>query len=100
MIQETVTSTSSDTLSYTCRLLNKKGIHARTAAQLVMCTQNFDAAVILCYKELCVNCHSILGLMMLGSKRGDILTFQATGKEAQEVLNALKVLIEDKFGEE
>jgi len=84
----------------TCKILNKKGIHARSAAQIVKCAQNFDADITVCYGEYKVNAQSILGLMMLGAKRGDSLLLKGTGTQSTQALEALATLMENRFGEE
>ena len=99
-MSQTIVPHQDESVAITCRLINHKGIHARTAAKIVQCAQNFKAEIIVCFGETCVNGHSILGLMMLGLKRGDTFTLKATGPQAPEALSALGSLIENKFGEE
>jgi len=42
---------------------------------------------------------SILGLLMLGADPGSTLHITAEGNQSEEVLHALKELIENRFGE-
>lgn len=84
----------------TCRILNKKGIHARSAAQIVKCAQNFQTELTICFGEYTVNAQSILGLMMLGAKRGDSLIIKGDGPDTPQALQAIALLIENHFGEE
>lgn len=43
---------------------------------------------------------SIMGLMMLGAAFGDSVTIRAEGEGAEEAVQALAALVEDRFGEE
>ena len=43
---------------------------------------------------------SILGLMMLGAAKGDEIEIRASGPSAEEALDLLVTLVEDRFGEE
>jgi phosphocarrier protein len=43
---------------------------------------------------------SIMGLMMLGAAIGDSITIRAEGEGAEEAVDALAQLVEDRFGEE
>jgi phosphocarrier protein len=43
---------------------------------------------------------SIMGLMMLGAAVGDSITIRADGDGADEAVDALVRLVEDRFGEE
>lgn len=43
---------------------------------------------------------SIMGLMMLAASKGSQIHLVATGRQADELLEALSELIENKFGED
>jgi phosphocarrier protein len=43
---------------------------------------------------------SIMGLMMLGAAMGDTIIVHVSGPHADEVLEQLIAMIEDRFGEE
>ena len=87
----------------TVEIINKKGLHARAAAKFVKTVSGFEADVLvtkLGQEDLpSVGGASILGLMMLGADPGSKLTINAMGRQAKEVVAALKELIETKFGE-
>jgi phosphocarrier protein len=87
----------------TVEICNKKGLHARAAAKFVKVVASFEADVLvtkLGHEELpSVGGASILGLMMLGADPGSRLTINAMGSQAEEVVAALKELVETKFGE-
>jgi phosphocarrier protein len=47
-----------------------------------------------------VNGKSIMGLMMLAAAKGSSLRLIAEGEDAVELVEALEVLIDSRFGEE
>jgi len=80
-------------------ICNKKGLHARASAKFVQTVEKFDADVIVRRNGDKVGGTSIMGLMMLAAAPGTSITVQATGREAAEVVEALAVLIDSRFGE-
>lgn len=81
------------------KVLNKKGIHARTAALITQKLEGFDVDVSFCYKEQRVNAKSILGLMLLSARSGAVVFVEAKGPDAPQALEVLDELFLDKFGE-
>lgn len=79
---------------------NKKGLHARASARFVQTVEKFDAEVRVTRAGETVGGTSIMGLMMLAASPGTSITVEANGNEAREVIEALAVLIESRFGEE
>ena len=88
------------TLSAELEIKNRKGLHARAAAAFVKTVENFDAEVEVERIGQCVSGCSIMGLMMLAAAKGTTILVKASGYQAQQVLDALKELIDNKFGEE
>lgn len=92
--------------SITVEIINKKGLHARAAAKFVktVAAHNAQVQVIKLAQESeeaspPVQGSSILGLMMLGADPGSRLAISAEGEQAQQVVDALKELVEGRFGE-
>lgn len=81
-------------------ICNKRGLHARASAKFVQTVDGFDAVVEVEKDGQIVGGNSIMGLMMLAASQGSSITVTTTGRQAEEVLDALQKLIEDKFGEE
>ena len=79
---------------------NIKGLHARAAAAFVKTLEPFDAVVEVERIGQCVNGCSIMGLMMLAASKGTTIMVSASGNQAKEALDALEILINNKFGEE
>lgn len=80
-------------------IVNTRGLHARASAKFVQCTEQFDAEVKVSKDGNAVSGTSIMGLMMLGAGRGSSILIEATGIQAEDVLNALEALVTDGFGE-
>jgi phosphocarrier protein HPr len=89
-----------DVLKREVTIVNKLGLHARAAAKFVTLASGFDAEVRLIRGEREVNGKSIMGVMMLAAARGTSLELQASGPEAQQVLDHLEDLIRRRFDED
>jgi phosphocarrier protein HPr len=81
-------------------IINKLGLHARPAAQLVKTASKFNSEISLKKGTLEVNAKSIMGVMMLAAEKGSKIMVMAIGDDEQEALNALVKVFEMKFGEE
>ena len=81
-------------------IVNKKGLHARASAKFVQHAEKFDAAIIVTRGHEFVGGTSIMGLMMLAAGVGSQVEIEADGPQAQEALDALTALIENRFEEE
>lgn len=86
-------------LSKKLKIVNEKGLHARAAAAFVRTADSFDAEIAVERNDLSVSGHSIMGLMMLGAACGSEINVICSGKDAQQALNALEKLVNDKFNE-
>jgi phosphocarrier protein len=87
-------------ISRVLTIVNTKGLHARASAKFVQCAAKFDARVTVSKDGSGVLGTSIMGLMMLGAGIGSQISISATGRQAQEALDALEALIVSKFGED
>ncbi len=78
---------------------NKLGLHARASAKLTKLAGSFPCEIFLARGERRVNAKSIMGVMMLAAGLGSAIEIEAQGDQAQEAIDALLALINDKFGE-
>jgi phosphocarrier protein HPr len=78
---------------------NKLGLHARASAKLTKLAGSFPCEVWMTRGERRVNAKSIMGVMMLAAGLGSTVELEANGDREQEAIDALLVLINDKFGE-
>ena len=81
-------------------IVNKKGLHARASAKFVQTVEKFDAEVTVTRGGETVGGTSIMGLMMLSAATGTEITVEASGKQAEEVMDAITELVTGGFGEE
>ena len=82
------------------QIVNQKGLHARASAKFVQTVERFDAVVKVTRCGETVGGNSIMGLMMLAAGPGTSITVEASGNHANDVLNALQELIDNRFGED
>ena len=81
------------------QILNRNGLHARPAAEIVKLSAKFQSDVTIIRDDTEVNGKSIMGVMMLAAECGSTLIIRAEGTDADALLDALAMLIENKFGE-
>ena len=81
------------------QILNKNGLHARPAAEIVKISAKFQSEITLSRDGMEVNGKSIMGVMMLAAECGATLVLRAEGSDADAALDALADLIQRKFGE-
>ncbi len=78
---------------------NKLGLHARASAKLTKLAGSFPCEVWMGRGERRVNAKSIMGVMMLAAGIGTEVTIETDGPQEQEAMDALRALIDGKFGE-
>jgi phosphocarrier protein len=78
---------------------NKLGLHARASAKLTKLAGSFPCEVWISRGERRVNAKSIMGVMMLAAGIGSEVKLETEGDQAQEAMDRLLALINDKFGE-
>ena len=81
------------------QIVNKHGLHARPAAEMVKAASRFKSDITIARDDLEVNGKSIMGVMMLAAEYGASITLRATGPDADEALEALAGLVSSRFGE-
>lgn len=82
------------------KIQNERGLHARASAKFVTVAREFDTEIFVSKEGTEVIGTSIMGLMMLAAAKGDIVTLKAKGQLGKKALDALELLIDDKFGED
>ena len=81
------------------QIVNKLGIHARPAAEIVKLAARFRSSITIIRDDMEVNGKSIMGVMMLAAECGATVLLRAEGDDAEAALDALSVLIVNGFGE-
>ncbi|MFL6830807.1 MAG: HPr family phosphocarrier protein [Sphingomicrobium sp.] len=82
------------------RIGNKRGLHARASAKFVNLASQLDATIEVEKDGNRVCGTSIMGLMMLGAGMGDAIIIHCDGIHAEQALEKLASLVEERFGEE
>ncbi|MBL4908660.1 MAG: HPr family phosphocarrier protein [Alteromonadaceae bacterium] len=88
------------TFEKTLTIVNKLGLHARAATKLAQLSQQFDATITLTLADKSADAHSIMALMLLAGGQGKSVTIKTNGKDAEQALNSVYQLINDKFEED
>ena len=80
-------------------ILNKNGLHARPAAEIVKTASRFQSDITIVRDELEVNGKSIMGVMMLAAECGATLLLRASGPDEDQAVGAIADVIANRFGE-
>jgi phosphocarrier protein HPr len=98
----------------TLDITNRLGLHARAAAKLVKLANSFRCDVKLARVESSANspgpapespprvvdAKNIFGILLLAASKGALIEVITEGPDEIEAMEAVRKLIEDKFGEE
>lgn len=88
----------------TLTLKNKKGLHARASNKFMETVLRFESDVwVRSHNGVCaesVEADSVMELLLLGSAFGEEITVTAKGTDANEALEAIAVLVNNRFGED
>lgn len=80
-------------------IINKLGMHARAAAKFVKLASSFSSEIEIEKNSQRVNGKSIMGVMMLAASKGAFITIHANGDDAEESMDELIKLINNRFDE-
>ena len=80
-------------------IINKLGLHARAAAKFVGCTAAFSSSIQAGKDGKLVDGKSIMSVMMLAAGQGTVLDLEIEGEDEDAALEALKILIGNRFDE-
>jgi phosphocarrier protein len=81
-------------------IVNRLGLHARAAAQLVQAANRYPCEVTVLKDGEAVNGKSIMGILMLAAPKGAVITVKTDGEQEEEALAGIGQLINDGFGED
>ncbi|WP_084861937.1 HPr family phosphocarrier protein [Salibaculum halophilum] len=80
-------------------IVNIKGLHARASAKFAETVEQFDARAEVTKDGLSAAGDSIMGLLMLAASKGTIIEVETTGRQDEDLAEALAALVAGKFGE-
>lgn len=78
---------------------NRLGLHARAATKLVQVASRYPCEVNLTREGQVANAKSVMGVLLLCGSQGSELDVEASGERAQEAVDEIGRLIDDRFGE-
>jgi phosphocarrier protein len=78
---------------------NKLGLHARASAKFTKLAGSFKSEIHVGRNGRRVNAKSIMGVMMLAAGMGTSIQIEADGVDEQAAIDALRGLVDAKFGE-
>lgn len=79
---------------------SESGLHARPAGLLVRLTKQFRSNIEIEKEGTRVNAKSIMGILSLGTSKGDTLTIMADGDDEGNAITALEDLFVNKLAHE
>ncbi len=81
-------------------IINKLGLHARAAVKFMNMANRFASSVRIEKDGNEIDGKSILGILTLAAVQGSVITLKISGPDEDQALDALEMLIKDKFQEE
>ncbi len=83
------------------KIVNRLGLHARAAAQLVRLAGQFKSKIQISRTDngISADAKSILSVLSLAAARGTILKLECNGDDEQEAFVAVEKLFSEGFGE-
>jgi len=82
------------------QVMNRLGIHARPAGQIVDITSRAASDVHISYEGTRANAKSILNVMMLAITPGSTVQFEVEGEDEEGIMTALEELFNERFHED
>ena len=80
-------------------IINKLGLHARAAAKLSALASSFKSQIQIEKSGRCVDCKSIMAVMMLAASKGTEIVLHIDGDDESAAFEALTQLINNRFDE-
>jgi len=83
------------------KVVNRLGLHARAAAQLVRLSGSFGSRIVIARtdRDASANAKSILSVLALAAAFGTELLVTVDGEDEVEALNDIQALFASRFGE-
>lgn len=86
-------------LSSEVEITNPAGLHARPAAVLASKAKTFSSDIRLIVDNKKINGKSVVAIMGLSTRKGDLIRIEAMGDDAQQAIDDLALLIRERCGE-
>jgi phosphocarrier protein len=79
---------------------NQLGLHTRAAAKLVDTAKKYESKIELVFRDRTVDCKSIMGVITLGAQKNNVVDVILDGNDESSALEAIRKLVDAKFGED
>lgn len=80
--------------SLSIKIKNQHGLHMRPAAEVVRIASSYEAEIHLSVADKRASAYSILELLVLGIRKGDMVQVSAFGHDAEDALDALGTFLD------
>jgi phosphocarrier protein len=91
---------SDQTIEIEVQIRNADGLHMRPAMQFVDIASKFNCDITVSNDETSVDGKSIMQMTMLAATQGTKLKLKAVGKDAQQAVDELRDLVENRLFEQ
>ena len=81
------------------KVINRLGLHARASAKLVKSAGRYTSSILIGTDSETVDGKSIMGLMMLAATQGTAMTITIEGEDAENAMQDIVGLFENRFDE-
>mgnify|MGYP003435011530 CR=1 FL=1 len=82
------------------KITNSTGLDAKMSSMIVTRSTKFISNITIQLDELKINLKSIMGVITMAAGYNTVLTVKAEGSDAEDAVNAIYNLFENKFEEE
>jgi len=80
-------------------IANERGLHARASGALSQLCETFEAEAVVRFDGEEADAGSIMDLLTLAATQGSVIEVEANGDDADEMVDAMELMISGKFGE-
>ena len=80
-------------------IANERGLHARASGALSQLCETFESEAIVRFDGEEADARSIMDLLTLAATQGSVVEVEATGDDAEAMVEAMDAMISGKFGE-
>lgn len=81
-------------------IVNERGLHARASGALSQLCETFQSEAVVRFNGDTADARSIMDLLTLAAAQGSVIEVEATGDDADAMVDAMEAMIASKFGED
>ncbi len=76
---------------------NESGLHTRSASAFVRMANEYKSEIYITKDAIKANAKSIMGVMILGASKGDVILIEADGPDEGQAIEGLSALFDNNF---